>query len=59
MKPYILSAIRYRTLKEAVAAFNKYKRKYKKKFTLGTMIYKFEKAYRVKGNKAVLEDSKE
>ena len=53
MKPYILSCIRYRTLKDALEAYKKYSKR--KGFTKGTMIYKFEKAYRVVGGKAKYE----
>ena len=53
MKPYILSCIRYRTLKDALAAYTKYSKR--KGFTKGTMIYRWEKAYRVVGGKAKRE----
>ena len=53
MRPYILSALRYRTLKDALAAYTKYSKR--KGFTKGTMIYKFEKAYRVVGGKVKRE----
>ena len=53
MKLYILSAIRYRTLKDALKAYKKYSKR--KGFTKGTMIYKFVHAYRVVGGKAKRE----
>jgi len=55
MKLYILSAIRYRTLKDALKAYKKYSKR--KGFTKGTMIYKFEKSYEVVKGKAKKYDS--